>query len=125
MLIIEFSSIMEVWHTFYLDQLQSVSTIQAAFRGHAARERLLRTRGITALSDDDDVDNWSETSSLYEEDVTLMQAAFRGHLSRRNILERKSRLENEDKDNEYTNESHRFRRYVSEIIIFKQTITVE
>ena len=79
---------------------------------------MLRTRGITTLSDDD-VDNWSETSSLYEEDVTLMQAAFRGHLSRRNYLDRKSRFENEESDNEYVNESRRFRRYASRVIIFK------
>jgi len=88
---------------------ESVSTIQAAFRGHAARERLLRTRRVATLSDDD-VDNMSETSSLYEEDVTLMQAAFRGHLSRRNLLDRKNRFEDYDSDYDDTNQPLRPRR---------------
>ena len=106
--------------TLLLYSLQSVSTIQAAFRGHAARERLLRTRRVATLSDDD-VDNMSETSSLYEEDVTLMQAAFRGHLSRRNLLDRKNRFEDYDSDYDDTNQPLRPRRFVLRIITILQT----
>ena len=100
--------------------MQSVSTIQAAFRGHAARERLLRTRRVATLSDDD-VDDMSETSSLYEEDVTLMQAAFRGHLSRRDLLDRKNRFEDDDSDYDHTKQPFRPRRFVLIIITVLQT----
>ena len=97
--------------------LQSVSTIQAAFRGHAARERLLRTRRIATLSDDDEVDSTSDVSSLYEDDVMLMQAAFRGHLSRRDFLDRKSRLDNDESDEDFMAERYRPRRYVYRLFI--------
>lgn len=94
------------------DPLQSISTIQAAFRGHAARERLLHSRRIRSYSDDDDDYTSSEASSLYEEDVALMQAAFRGHLSRRDMVGRNVRSRRDDSDDAYLDDPPRFQRYV-------------
>eukprot|EP00795_Rhopilema_esculentum_P001536 gene1536-15985_t len=88
---------------------QAVSSIQAAFRGHAARDRLLRTQRMNAFSDGD-TDDLSDSSSLYEDDVILLQAAFRGHLARQEALSRNEQWSYEDSAEEEVYEAPRFRR---------------
>ena len=88
---------------------KAVSSIQAAFRGHAARERLLRTRRMNAFSDGD-TDDLSDSSSLYEDDVILLQAAFRGHLARQEALSRNEQWSYEDSAEDEVYEAPRFRR---------------
>ena len=87
---------------------QAITAVQAAFRGHSARQQLLIKRQLEKTQSLEEGEFHDDDDDLVEDDIVLMQAAFRGHLARQNLLNDRIKLHREA-DDYPTSEPH-FRR---------------